>query len=159
MLEHETFLQVVRHAPLVSVDLIVVRGGTEALLGLRNNRPAQGMWFVPGGRILKDERMQQALLRVADKELGLGPALASGVVKPRFMGAYEHFYPDCFAGDVGATTHYVALGHWLDVPAGFDVPRTDEQHAEFRWWPLQNLLASPLVHQHTKDYFLTKSAE
>lgn len=159
MLEREAFLQVVRHAPLVSVDLIVVRGGTEALLGLRNNRPAQGMWFVPGGRIVKNERIEQALWRVAEAETGLGEALRTGKLSARPMGAYQHFYADCFAGDVGVSTHYVALGYWLDVPAGFDVPRIDDQHAEFKWWPVQSLLASPQVHQHTKDYFLTKSIE
>ncbi|MDP2000518.1 MAG: hypothetical protein Q8K22_13130 [Rhodoferax sp.] len=56
MLDFDTFLDVVNHTPLVAVDLVLVRGGHEVLLGLRNNRPAQGFWFVPGGRILKNER-------------------------------------------------------------------------------------------------------
>lgn len=156
MLDQEAFLQVVRHAPLVSVDLIVVRGGTEALLGLRNNRPAQGMWFVPGGRITKNERIEEALLRVAQAEAGLGDALRAGKLTARPMGAYQHFYPDCFAGEKVASTHYVALGYRVHVPDAFELPRTDAQHAAFKWWPVQALLASPLVHQHTKDYFLTE---
>ena len=70
MLDFDTFLGVVNHTPLVAVDLVLVRGGQEVLLGLRNSRPAQGFWFVPGGRILKNEPRQAALARVAQDELG-----------------------------------------------------------------------------------------
>ena len=54
MLDFDTFLGVVNHTPLVAVDLVLVRGGQEVLLGLRNNRPAQSFWFVPGGRIIEE---------------------------------------------------------------------------------------------------------
>ena len=123
MLDFDTFLGVVNHTPLVAVDLVMVRGGQEVLLGLRNNRPAQGFWFVPGGRILKN----------------------------------EHFYPDSFAGSaaqVGVSTHYVVLGHVLHLSADFAVPSCDAQHAELRWWPLADALASELVHGFTKDYLV-----
>ena len=49
MLDFDTLLGVVNHTPLVAVDLVQVRGGQEVLLGLRNNRPAQGFWFVQAG--------------------------------------------------------------------------------------------------------------
>ena len=55
MKRDEEFVQLLRALPLVSVDLVLVRDGREILLGLRNNRPAQGSWFVPGGRIFKDK--------------------------------------------------------------------------------------------------------
>lgn len=29
-----------------------------------------------------------------------------------------------------------------------------EQHGSYRWWKIEELLTSSLVHQHTKDYFL-----
>jgi len=52
--------------PLVSIDLIVIRQGDqgrELQLGLRNNRPVQGWWFTPGGRIRKNEPLASALQR------------------------------------------------------------------------------------------------
>jgi len=153
MLSAETFLGVVSATPLVAVDLVVVRGGTEVLLGLRNNRPAQGFWFVPGGRILKNEPIQTALARVASNELGL--QLGALPQLPQLLGAFEHFYPDCFAGSaetVGVSTHYVVLGHLVQVHADFVVPGLDAQHAELRWWPLAEAQASPVVHRFTKDY-------
>ena len=149
-LDGEVFLSLVDNAPLVAMDLVVVRGGTEILLGLRNNRSAQGFWFVPGGRIRKNESMQNALARVAQDELGL--ALAALPQPPVHMGAFEHFYADCFAGDVGVSTHYVVMGNLVQLPAGTELAAADTQHSDLRWWPLAEALASDQVHRFTKDY-------
>lgn len=149
MNEREHLVELVRGLPLVSVDLVLVRGGTEILLGLRTNRPAQGSWFVPGGRILKDEPRADALKRVAARELGI--ANIAGL-KPQLLGVFEHFYPDCFAGDIGVSTHYVVIAHRINVPLGFEVPGCDNQHAELRWWPIAEAAASADVHRYTRDY-------
>ena len=49
------FTTIIKSTPLVSIDLIVRNIEDNVLLGKRTNRPAQGCWFVPGGRVLKDE--------------------------------------------------------------------------------------------------------
>lgn len=154
MLDHQSFIKIIEATPLVSVDIIIVRSGNEVLLGLRNNRPAQGFWFVPGGRILKNETIQSALTRIAGKELGLAELIASGDLKPTFYGGYEHMYADCFAGEIGISTHYVVLVHKIEVPIHFVLPIADEQHAELKWWPIQDALNSDNVHQYTKNYLL-----
>ena len=150
MLSKDKFLTVIDAAPLVAMDLVVVRGGAEILLGLRNNRPAQGFWFVPGGRIRKNEPMQAALARVARDELGLEAHKLP--IPPLHMGAFEHFYADCFAGDTGVSTHYVVMGNLVQLPAGTELALADAQHKELRWWPLAEAQASDLVHRFTKDY-------
>lgn len=150
MLDRERFLEVVDAAPLVAMDLVVVRGENEILLGQRNNRPAQGWWFVPGGRIRKNETMTNALARVARDELGLD--LATLPQPPLHLGAFEHFYDDCFAGDVGVSTHYVVMGNLLRLPATAQLAATDAQHSSMRWWPLQDAAKAPDVHPFTKDY-------
>lgn len=155
MLDKQTFLNVVQNAPLVAVDFLLMRGN-EVLLGLRNNRPAQNFWFVPGGRILKNETITQALLRIADKELGLAELVKNGQLAVTFYGTYEHFYDDCFAG-VDISTHYVVLAHQVKLPTNFDLPIADEQHSAFKWWSVQELLASTEVHQYSKNYFLKES--
>lgn len=152
MLDAETFLQVVASTPLVAVDLVVVRGDTELLLGQRNNRPAQGCWFVPGGRVRKNERLQEALARVAREELGLD--MATLTQPPLALGAFEHFYDDCFAGDVGVSTHYVVLGMLLRLPAGTELAAADAQHSGVRWWSLEEAGQAAHLHPYTRDYVL-----
>ena len=152
-LDAESFLNVVAATPLVSIDLVIVRGGTEVLLGLRSNRPAQGSWFVPGGRVLKNEHMQHALVRISEVELGLGKMFQNGALQSTLLGVFEHFYADCFAGDANVSTHYVVITQVVHVAADFMLPRHDAQHAALRWWPLADAANSDQVHNHTKDYF------
>ncbi|PMO79414.1 GDP-mannose mannosyl hydrolase [Vibrio breoganii] len=148
MLELQTFKKVVASTPLVSMDLIVMNDAGQVLLGYRNNRPAQGFWFVPGGRILKDERFEVAFSRLTEVELGKGYALSQA----EFLGPYEHLYQDNFSGE-NFSTHYVVLGYkiiWNGALA--DLP--SEQHCDYRWWDIAELLGSSDVHDNTKAYFV-----
>ena len=54
---------IVENIPLVSVDLVVEHDGG-VLLGKRENEPAKGEWFVPGGTVLKNETRTEAVHRV-----------------------------------------------------------------------------------------------
>ncbi|MFT5815062.1 MAG: colanic acid biosynthesis protein WcaH [Psychroserpens sp.] len=44
----------------MSIDLVVRNPVGNVLLGESMNRPLQNSWFVPGGRILKDETFKTA---------------------------------------------------------------------------------------------------
>jgi len=146
-LDKQTFQTVVRNAPLVSIDLVLMNSRGQVLLGQRTNRPAQGYWFVPGGRILKDEPMAQAFLRLTQAELGRSLPMADA----EFLGVYEHFYRDNFSG-TDFSTHYVVLGYRL--PCDIDLDRLPvDQHRGYRWFDVAELLASDEVHENTKAYF------
>jgi colanic acid biosynthesis protein WcaH len=62
------FKKFVASTPLVSIDLIVRDTQANILLGKRVNRPAKDFWFVPGGRVLKDETVEQAFIRLLEVE-------------------------------------------------------------------------------------------
>jgi len=141
------FKTIVAHTPLVSIDLIVLNRDGKALLGQRLNRPAQDYWFVPGGRIRKDEPFDVAFLRLTAEELGVSMSLTGA----SFLGAYQHFYPDNFAGG-DFSTHYVVLGYQLVVDV-LTMKLPIEQHDAYRWFDIAELLVAKDVHQHTKDYF------
>jgi len=139
---------VVRNAPLVSIDLVVTNARGQVLLGQRTNRPAQGYWFVPGGRILKNEPLDQAFLRLTQDELGRTLSMADA----EFLGVYEHFYADNFSGE-GFSTHYVVLGYRLHCDIDLDSLPAD-QHEHYRWWPIHTANNSKNVHANSKAYFM-----
>ncbi|MFC6757179.1 MULTISPECIES: NUDIX domain-containing protein [Haloarcula] len=93
---------VVRSVPIVSVDLVVLTDDG-VVLTKRTNEPASGEWFVPGGRVRKGERLEAAVHRVAETELGID------VTIERSLGAYEHLYETSELGDAGGK-HYVPHG-------------------------------------------------
>jgi len=119
----EEWETVVRAVPLVSVDLVVEteRG---VVLGKRTNQPAEGEWFVPGGRVHKHERLREAVQRVAREELGVGVDIE------RQLGVYEHFYEVAEFDDVGGK-HYVPIAYHV-IPEPNAEFRADEQHSAVR---------------------------
>lgn len=146
LLEDPIFAGVIAATPLVSIDLIVWNKSAEVLLGKRQNRPAMGYWFVPGGRIRKNERLRDALKRIALGELGFTATAG------KLLGAFDHFYDDNTFGTPGFGTHYVALGYELKMSADTPIIQ-DAQHTEFKWWNVDALLLSDAVHPNTKLYF------
>mgnify|MGYP000016314200 CR=1 FL=1 len=143
----EHFSRIVADMPLVSIDLVVRNAQGDALLGQRLNRPAQGCWFVPGGRVRKSERLPEAFARLMREELGVGLAMSAA----RFLGPYEHHYPDNFSG-TDFSTHYVVLAYELTLDVALSALPV-QQHDAYRWWSQAELLASTEVHVHTQWYF------
>ena len=110
MLPIDTFKTIIKNTPLISIDLIVYNQKGEVLLGKRNNRPAQGYWFVPGGRIQKNESMIAAFKRLTLNELGTEFCLSQA----ELIGPFEHFYTDNVSEE-NFSTHYIALGYRLVI--------------------------------------------
>lgn len=150
-LDADTFRLVVASTPLVAIDLVVDDGAGRFLLGLRKNRPAQGAWFVPGGRIHKNERLDAAWQRIVTAELGVSDAGAKRETAT-LLGVFEHLYADGFGGPE-ASTHYVVLGYAFTV-RGLDLAALPSaQHGEYRLATRDELLADPSVHANTRAYF------
>lgn len=145
MLAEDTFKKIVASTALVSIDLLVRDTQGNILLGKRVNRPAQGAWFVPGGRVLKDEPIEKAYTRLLKIELGMDKT--SGF----FKGVYQHFYDDNFSEEP-FTTHYIVLAY--EVIFNSDISSLPvAQHNDYRWFSEMTLLAHDDVHIHTKWYF------
>jgi colanic acid biosynthesis protein WcaH len=143
-LDDKDFLEVVRCTPLVSIDLVVRDSDGRILVGMRNNEPAKGTWFVPGGRVYKGETVSRALARISQAELGI--TLSDEDVQ--FLGVYDHLYDSNFAEVDGVSTHYVVLAYGitrnLDIK---DLP--GEQHSRWSW---VSRSSGKAVHPNTLAY-------
>jgi colanic acid biosynthesis protein WcaH len=143
------FEQGIATLPLVSIDLIIKdEMSGHYLLGLRKNRPAESYWFVPGGRIRKNERLDSSFLRLTEVEIGCAISMSSAY----FKGVYQHFYDDCVFG-VETSTHYVVLAYELALCRD-ELVLPSGQHSQYEWLSAEEILARMDVHQHSKDYFL-----
>ena len=149
MLNKEEFEKVVKNTPLISIDLIVENPDGKILLGYRNNRPAKDTWFVPGGRILKDEYYEEAIERISGEELGKEFA----IMDMKFLGVYEHIYPgDNVFGADAYSTHYIVNAYWIKLNKDL-VELPSEQHKDYWWAAIGDLLEKEDVHINTKNYF------
>jgi colanic acid biosynthesis protein WcaH len=147
-LDKNTFATIIRSTPLVSIDLVVINSNGEALLGKRLNCPAHGFWFVPGGRILKNESMTKAFMRLTEEELGE----IFSIEQATLLGPFDHFYQDNVFSDE-FSTHYVAIAYQLQLDKPLKYLPLNIQHGSYQWIKISNLLADDKVHTHTKWYF------
>lgn len=149
-LTSDQFRQLVGLGPLVSIDLLVLNERNELLLGQRVHRPAQGTWFVPGGRVRKNERLDHAFERLTLTELGLTVSRREA----KWMGVFEHFYADSALAEAGQgpDTHYVVLAYQIGLPAELALQSPNDQHTRFAWWPLADIPGHAEVHPMTQAY-------
>jgi colanic acid biosynthesis protein WcaH len=143
----DDFANILRSSPLISIDLVVRDEIGRTLVGLRRNRPAQGSWFVPGGRIFKDERIDDAFLRISQDELGRKIPRGDA----RFLGVYEHMYADNALEIPDVSTHYVVLGYQLRIAAD-SLVLPPGQHERFRWMDVNEIHEDAAVHPNTKAF-------
>ena len=132
----EDWEKIVDQMPIVSVDLLILVGDG-ILLGKRENQPAKGHWFVPGGRLHKGEELTDAVNRISSEELNIEVEILDS------LGAHEHFYE---TSDVSTSTgkHYIANSFLVEpLSSNFEA---DSQHSQFQ------VFTSPPENVH--DYVL-----
>jgi colanic acid biosynthesis protein WcaH len=142
------FQRVVRLTPLVAIDLIVRSPEGRVLVGRRTHEPAKDVFFVPGGRITKNETLAAAFRRISREELGVELQLD----RARFLSVNEHLYPTNRFCKKGFGTHYITLAYEVILSLETSQLPTD-QHGEYAWMSPPELLSAPDVHENTKLYF------
>jgi len=108
--------------PIPCIDMLVY-DGVRILLVKRVNEPAKGLWWSPGGRVLKGETLVEAVHRKAIQELGTDVCVGRQVrtydfIWRRIDGTVDHT----------PTTYYV-----VELLRGCTVI-LDTQHSEFKWF-------------------------
>jgi len=146
-LDAEIFAKIVEFTPLIAIDLIIKNADHNVLLGKRMNDPAKGYWFVPGGRIYKNETISEAFSRISFNELGYTLPIENA----SFLGVYEHFYKNGFY-DENVSTHYIVLGYEVNYDFSMNLlPKV--QHNTYKIVSVNALLQDTEVHPNVKLYF------
>ena len=79
------YKKIVENMPFCCVDIVVHYKGLVMLVKRKNN-PAKGAWWLPGGRIYKNESLEHAALRKVNEETGI-----KARIKKR-IGVYETMF-------------------------------------------------------------------
>jgi GDP-mannose mannosyl hydrolase len=146
-LSGDDFEQVVRNTPLVSIDIVCRDASHRVLVMRRRREPAKGFYFVPGGRVLKNERMSDAFRRILRDEIGR----AAKFEEARLMGAYEHIYSTNRFDKAGFGTHYVVLAYEVGLPGAPSIT-LDDDHDAYKWVEPGKPGEIEDVHDNVKPY-------
>lgn len=83
MIRVDNYKYIVENMPVVCVDGLIVNQNGEYLLVKRKNEPLKGEYWVPGGRLLKNEKLEDAIRRKMVEEVGIGVKIL------RLIGFFE----------------------------------------------------------------------
>lgn len=127
LIPKEVYQEAVRNLPICCVDIFLIDEATESyFLVLRKNAPAKGVWWLPGGRLFKNESFFDCAKRKCEEEIGLA------VMPLAIVGTYATFFPDSAWGS-GTHTINVAI---LAKLVGKKSALLDLDHEDFVWKPL-----------------------
>ncbi|WP_198401046.1 GDP-mannose mannosyl hydrolase [Thiomicrospira microaerophila] len=146
-LTEKDFQHLVKNAPLFAIDLVVLNDHNQILLGQRKNAPAKGYWFVPGGRVFKNESLEQAFKRISKTELNVEIERHQAWL----LGLYDHFYQDSVFGE-DIDTHYINATHWVKLNATQIQNLPTEQHQSYSWQNLNEIEQDKTVHKYSKVF-------
>ena len=124
LLSAERYAEIVRDVPILCVDLIIVGPFNKFLLVERKNEPMAGQFWIPGGRVMRDEPIQAAAIRLAREEVGLE------LDSIKLHGIYEEVFEKS-AANPATGIHTLSAVYWC-VARHSDV-KVDDQSASYRW--------------------------
>lgn len=125
MIPVSEYTKIVEQMPIVCIDAVIVNSKRQYLLIKRKNEPLLGEFWVPGGRLLKNETLNDAVLRKVRQELGI----TAHIVMP--LGVYEDFF-DKSPLTLKTGLHTVSIVFLM--VAENDEIRLDDQSEEWGWF-------------------------
>jgi colanic acid biosynthesis protein WcaH len=124
-LSAEDYRKFLSTMPIVCVDCLVMNDRGEYLLVKRRNEPLKDEFWVPGGRLHKNERLADAVHRKMREEIGVEVEIVDQ------LGYFEEFFERTAEGAEGGAHSICFL---FLVRAKSDDIRLDEQSSEWGWF-------------------------
>jgi ADP-ribose pyrophosphatase YjhB (NUDIX family) len=121
VIEKNLYNLIIENVPILCVDGFII-SDNKILLLKRNNYPAFGEWWVPGGRVLKNEELDNAILRKMKDETNLNVKIISK------FDIYETIFDN---------KHTVNVCYLLSTDS-IDV-HINCEHSEYFWFQFENL--------------------
>lgn len=144
LIPEKLYKNILEHMPIPCIDFVLYHKG-KVLLTYRTQEPEKGQGWIQGGRIFKHETFDEALQRLAKREIG------SEVKIIRKMGAYEYHSKTRAAFGVTTGTHAVVAVYLVKpIDDNFQVSM-DETHSKYKWIDKIEEDLQPYVKEVIKD--------
>jgi len=135
-LTNDQYEIVLRSVPIFCVDLVIIENNF-VLLIKRNNNPMKGKYFTPGGRVYKNETIDDAIKRKGKEELGLD------LEKIKQIAMYEFLFKN---SQVDNTSLHGIGCFYLCRPVKKDFEiKLDEYASDYKWEHIFSLYLHPVL--------------
>ncbi len=143
-ISRDLYKKILENAPMCAVDFVLVYNN-KVLLAYRTNEPAKDQWWLPGGRLYKNERLEDAIRRKAYEEVGIKVDIEKKI------GCYEVMFKESPFKNIKSGLHYIAICY-LVKPLNDNVEiKLDSQHLKHKWIDKIERTLHPYVKTVLKD--------
>jgi len=119
----ELYERIIENMPVFCVD-VVVQKDKKVLLVYRKEEPAKGEWWLPGGRVLKGEKILNAIKRKVNEETGLE------VKNIKYLGIQEYFSDKSVFDNIKTGTHCIVGVYLVEVEGDVEIDLTS---SDYKW--------------------------
>jgi colanic acid biosynthesis protein WcaH len=148
MIPDSEYRVIISSVPIATVDLVIFNPDrSKTLVFKRNNKPAQGIFYTLGGRIMKNESPEQALGRICKAEGGID----LDVSNIKFSGYISEVFEDSMYDSINSHCINLYFSYQLDENERVFM---DDQHLEYQWVKLSDLKLNSLIHPFAKEKIL-----
>lgn len=137
----DLYCSILDNVPLICVDLIIVKDNM-AFLTKRKNKPSKDIYWMQGGRMLKNEGIEECGIRKAALELNIPE---DKIKITNYLGTFSTEFNDSEQGASSHTVNITFQAEVEEIPLGFD-----DDHSDGKWFNINGALPSELegVYKH-----------
>ena len=138
------YSRILEYVPLACVDVVIVKNKKVLLIQRNASGSFKNQWWLPGGRIHKNESLKDAVHRKVFEETGLR------VTIKHQLGSYEAFDKKTSQEGVKSGTHTIATVFIVEL-VGSDEIKLDKSHNGYKWVEVIENTLHPYIRQILKD--------
>lgn len=133
-----TYRKILDITPVCTVDVLFFNSTkTKTLLFKRENDPLKGVYFSMGGRLGKNETLEDCAVRQAFKETGISIKKS----KLTFGGVQEEIHPNSIFKNVS----YHAVDTFYGYILKNESVKLDSQHSDSKWFSVTDKTLHPFI--------------
>lgn len=138
------YKKILENMPICCVDVVICHCN-KILLVHRNNEPAKNEWWFPGGRVYKNETLEETAIRKAYEEVGVKVQIVKNI------GVYESMFSKGPYNDLKSGVHTINI-HFLVKPTleNYKI-KIDDTSSDYRWIDKIDKNLHPYVKKVLKD--------
>lgn len=120
------YKKIIEYMPICCVDVVICHCN-KILLVYRNTEPAKNEWWFPGGRVYKNERLEEAAIRKAYEEVGIKVQIV------KMIGIYETMFNKGPFDDLKSGVHTINICFLVKPTLENFKIKIDDTISDYRW--------------------------
>lgn len=125
MIEESLYKSIMENMPVVCIDALIVNELGEYLLVKRKNEPLKNKFWMVGGRLLKNEKTHEGIIRKIKQEIGINPKTT------KFIGHFEEFFEKT-EQKIKSNFHSISFVFLVFIPSNATI-KMDDQSSDYKW--------------------------